>query len=98
MIKLTIFALLLAVTLPVLAQHTPTMGWRSWNTFALNINEGLIRQQAAAMHNSGLQEASRDWSKPQSLKIDIDLQQGNNVIRLWNDGVWLPDMDKMELD
>ena len=98
MIKLTIFALLLAVTLPVLAQHTPTMGWRSWDTFALNINEGLIRQQAAAMHNSGLQEASRDWSKPQTLKINIDLQEGNNVIHVWNDRVLLPDMDKMELD
>ena len=23
---------------------------------------------------------------------------GNNVIDLWNNGVWLPDMDKMELD
>lgn len=23
---------------------------------------------------------------------------GNNVICLWNDSVWLPDMDKMELD
>ena len=22
----------------------------------------------------------------------------NSVIRLWNDGVWLPDIDKMELD
>ena len=40
----------------------------------------------------------KDWSKPQTLKVDIDLQEGNNVIRLWNDGVWLPDMDKMELD
>ena len=40
----------------------------------------------------------KDWTKPQTLKINIDLQEGNNVIRLWNDGVWLPDMDKMELD
>ncbi len=23
---------------------------------------------------------------------------GDNVIGLWDDGVWLPDMDKMELD
>ncbi len=55
--KLSILALLLAVALPVLAQRTPTMGWSSWNTFALDINEDLIRQQADAMHNSGLQEA-----------------------------------------
>ena len=55
--KLSILALLLAVALSVLAQRTPTMGWSSWNTFALDINEDLIRQQADAMHNSGLQEA-----------------------------------------
>ena len=55
--KLSLLALLLAVALPVLAQRTPTMGWSSWNTFALDINEDLIRQQADAMHNSGLQEA-----------------------------------------
>ena len=40
----------------------------------------------------------KDGSKPQTLKVNIDLQEGNNVIRLWNDGVWLPDIDKMELD
>ena len=96
--KLTILALLLAVALPVLAQRTPTMGWSSWNTLALDINEDLIRQQSDAMHNSGLQEAGNGWTKPQTLKIDIDLQEGDNVIRLWNDGVWLLDMDKMELD
>ena len=39
-----------------------------------------------------------DWKTPQTLKVDIDLQQGDNVIRLWNDGVWLPDIDKMDLD
>ncbi len=51
----TIMALAVAVT--VMAQRTPTMGWSSWNTFALNINEQLIRQQADAMHTSGLQAA-----------------------------------------
>ena len=40
----------------------------------------------------------KDWSRPQTLQVEVDLQEGNNVIRLWNDGVWLPDMDKMELD
>ena len=40
-----------------MAQRTPTMGWSSWNTFALNINEDLIRQQADAMHQTGLQKA-----------------------------------------
>ena len=54
--KLFLF-LLLTVAMDATAQRTPTMGWSSWNTFALNINEELIRQQADAMHNTGLQKA-----------------------------------------
>ena len=52
-----VFLLLLALPFVLQAQRTPTMGWSSWNTFALNINEELIRSQADAMHNSGLQAA-----------------------------------------
>ena len=51
------FFVLLLVATAALAQRTPTMGWSSWNTFALNINEDLIKQQADAMHNTGLQQA-----------------------------------------
>ena len=54
--KLT-FISLLAISTSMMAQRTPTMGWSSWNTFALNINEDLIRQQADAMHQTGLQKA-----------------------------------------
>ena len=50
-----LFAVVLALSAN--AQRTPTMGWSSWNTFALNINEQLIRQQADAMHSTGLQKA-----------------------------------------
>ena len=39
------------------AQLGPTMGWSSWNTFALNINEELIKGQADAMAKSGLKDA-----------------------------------------
>lgn len=39
------------------AQLGPTMGWSSWNTFALNINEELIKGQADAMANNGLKDA-----------------------------------------
>jgi alpha-galactosidase len=28
---------------------TPPMGWSSWNKFACNVNEKLIREQADAM-------------------------------------------------
>ncbi len=36
---------------------TPPMGWNSWNTFALNINEQLIKDVANALAKSGMQEA-----------------------------------------
>jgi len=35
----------------------PTMGWSSWNTFALNISDSIIMRQADVMANSGLKEA-----------------------------------------
>lgn len=69
--KLTLVALL-AVSLTAIAQQrTPTMGWSSWNTFALDINEQLIRQQADAMHNSGLQDAGYRY-----INIDDGYWQG----------------------
>ena len=52
--KNILLPLMLSITLTISAQRTPTMGWSSWNTFALNINEQLIRQQADAMHTTGL--------------------------------------------
>ena len=35
-------------------QNGPTMGWSSWNTYGVNINEALIKRQAAAMVSKGL--------------------------------------------
>lgn len=35
----------------------PTMGWSSWNTFALNISDSIIMRQADVMANSGLKDA-----------------------------------------
>jgi len=36
---------------------TPPMGWNSWNRFAGNINEDLIRQTADAMATNGMKDA-----------------------------------------
>lgn len=36
---------------------TPPMGWNTWNKFACNINEELIRASADAMVSSGLKDA-----------------------------------------
>ena len=48
------------VLLPAVTQaggiETPVMGWSSWNTYRVNINEALIRKQADAMAASGLKE------------------------------------------
>ena len=52
---------LLAFVLTATAQRTPTMGWSSWNTFALDINEELIKSQADAMHTTGLQQAGYQY-------------------------------------
>lgn len=36
---------------------TPPMGWNSWNKFACNVNEKLIRSAADAMASSGMKDA-----------------------------------------
>ena len=36
---------------------TPPMGWNSWNTFACNVDEALIREMADAMVSSGMKDA-----------------------------------------
>ena len=36
---------------------TPPMGWNSWNKFACNVNEELIRETADAMVTSGMKDA-----------------------------------------
>ncbi|MFE9204555.1 NPCBM/NEW2 domain-containing protein [Micromonospora sp. NPDC007230] len=41
---------------PILAS-TPPLGWNSWNTFACDINEKLIRDTADAMVSSGMAAA-----------------------------------------
>ena len=41
---------------------------------------------------------NNDWNTRRSVTIGIDLKKGDNTIRLWNDGAWLPDIDGMELE
>ena len=46
------------------AQRTflpPTMGWSSWNTFALNISDKIIEDQADAMVKTGLKAAGYEY-------------------------------------
>lgn len=36
---------------------TPPMGWNSWNTFACDVNEDIVRKAADAMVRSGMKDA-----------------------------------------
>lgn len=40
---------------------TPPMGWNSWNTFACNVDEQLIREMADAMVASGMKDAGYQY-------------------------------------
>lgn len=56
--KYHIFAVAaLMATTATMAQEGPTMGWSSWNTYGVKINETLIKSQADAMVNKGLKDA-----------------------------------------
>lgn len=41
--------------------QTPPMGWNSWNTFACDVNEDLIKEIADAMVKSGMREAGYEY-------------------------------------
>src|ERR1700736_3850514 len=41
--------------------QTPPMGWNSWNKFACNVNEQLIRETADAMITSGMHDAGYQY-------------------------------------
>ena len=40
---------------------TPPMGWNSWNKFACNVDEALIRRTADAMVSSGMKDAGYQY-------------------------------------
>ena len=65
--KLTIIVVCLMAFLPLRAQKwekigdRPQMGWSTWNKFAGNINEEVIRTMADAMVESGLSEVGYQY-------------------------------------
>ena len=40
---------------------TPPMGWNSWNKFACNVSEDLIKETADAMAASGMKDAGYEY-------------------------------------
>jgi hypothetical protein len=69
-----LFALCLLTGSSVFAQHGPTMGWSSWNTYGVNINEALIKRQADAMVSKGLKDVGFDH-----INIDDGFFGGRNA-------------------
>ena len=57
-----------------MAQNGPTMGWSSWNTYGVNINDALIRRQADAMVSTGLKDVGYDH-----INIDDGFFGGRNT-------------------
>lgn len=65
---LTLFAVILFGSARILCAQdaaslapTPPMGWNSWNKFACNVSEDLIRQIADAMVKSGMKDAGYQY-------------------------------------
>ena len=42
-------------------QKTPPLGWNTWNTFGMNINEQLVREMADHMIESGLRDCGYEY-------------------------------------
>ena len=58
--KLLFIVVAFMFTTALSAQNGPTMGWSSWNTYGVNINENLIKRQADAMVSKGLKDVGFD--------------------------------------
>ena len=59
--RYSFFVLQFAICIAAHAQTPPTMGWSSWNTFALDISEEIIKGQADAMVSTGLKEVGYQY-------------------------------------
>src|SRR3954464_9083941 len=58
---------------------TPPMGWNSWNKFACDVSEQLIREAADALVSSGMRDAGYEYIVIDDCwQIDRDAQ-GNIV-------------------
>ncbi len=85
------FLLILCLPLSLYAQKfkglspTPPMGWNSWNTFATNIDETLVKEMAEALISSGMQAAGYNY---------IVLDDGWETMTRDKDGDLVPDPNK----
>jgi alpha-galactosidase len=81
----------LAVTLTINAQKfdslalTPPMGWNSWNTFAINISEDVIKKTVDIIVSSGMKDAGYEY---------VVIDDGWEALERDNDGNLVPDPKK----
>lgn len=54
---LTLLSVIVYTTNAQTTKYGPQMGWSSWNTYGVNINETLVKLQADAMRNNGYADA-----------------------------------------
>jgi len=73
-LKIVITLCLSSVGLMSNAHDGPTMGWSSWNTYGVNINEALIKSQADAMVSKGFYACGYDH-----INIDDGFFGGRNT-------------------
>ena len=77
---------------------TPPLGWNSWNTFAQNINETVVRETADAMVETGLKDAGYEyvviddcWQEKErdaegNLTYDKEVQLSISIGGIWGHG------------
>src|SRR5437870_5893598 len=82
---------------PKLAQ-TPPMGWNSWNKFACNVSEQLIRETADAMVSAGMQSAGYQYVNIREMLTNAEVlavnqdAKGVQGHRVWDEGpleIWV---------
>ena len=67
LILICLIIVMMITSVPVHAQKfdnlalTPPMGWNSWNKFACNVNEGVVRAAADAMDTTGMKDAGYQY-------------------------------------
>ncbi len=64
---------------------TPPMGWNSWNTFGVNINEDMIKETVDIMISSGMKDAGYEY---------IVIDDGWEALERDTDGNLVPDPAK----
>ena len=59
--------------------RTPPMGWNSWNTFACDINESLIRGMADSIVSSGMRDAGYQYVVVDDCWMNPDRDASGNL-------------------